>query len=363
MKKTLQKEIDNIEVPKEVKIALIKGSHKAPKRKKGWKFITLGISAIAIIAILIAAMPQLSGPWLEKIDKIDSTIGGKLKIEGKITPQNISVEDKGITINITGSYFDGGQIGVLYTIKGLPQDITNPEMLAKINIPGEKWQFTNELGRGTPSLLKKDSNTYEGEWTMAYPGEINGKEFTLPLEFSKIMSTGDALNQIDGKWSFNIPIGKIQSNVIDVNSQKNMDNLSVGIGRVIKGEYITSIDVSERNILGAFLHSKNLSSGEGIGATFVSSGFEINRESISGKEKTIYRNLIENNPNYTSDKLLSSIEVVESGSLQSSPIKDFPVKIQSEKGSNEYFKIGDAYIKISTPNFRTTIEDLEVPLI
>ncbi|AMP19935.1 hypothetical protein AZF37_00940 [endosymbiont 'TC1' of Trimyema compressum] len=285
----LQQEIDSIEVPKEVTIAIKKGCKKNRKKKTLFKIMVSGISAIVLTVLMVAAMPSILS-YFPTIDKMEDTIGSKLKAEGKITPQNITAEDKGITIIVTGSYFNGGQIGVLYSVKGLPKDCSSPEIASEIKMNDENLQFANETGRGTNKLFKKDQDTYEGGFTMSYPGEVAGENFTLPLEINNIFEVinpekkGASLN-INGSWNFNIPIGTMKVEITNVNSVKSLPNMDIGISKIIKGEYCTSIDyyvASNKEILDADLYSKNASTGEEIGGVFISSGAVVKKKKILG---------------------------------------------------------------------------------
>lgn len=325
MKEDITRLIDSIEVPEEAKDALIKGIRKGDKEAKGKKrgrkrkVLFAGLATLAA-AIVIGMLPgsyltAVKDMFLKEPSGIEDTIGGQLKEKGKVTPQNIVAEDNGIKVTITGSYFDGGQMGVLYTLEGIEEENPLPEVMVHIDSDNENWHSALGSGRGTPKLFPKGNGIYEGEIAGAYPGPIGGEEYTLPLIFTSI-------NSVEGNWQLEVPMGKMEAEFKDINSFRQEGDMEVGISRIFKGELISTVEyyvMSKEQWIGVKgLYSKNAYNGEYIGSDFIMSGLEVGRETVEGKEKVTYRAMFMNQG--SADKMLGDLNIIREPTRESFPL-------------------------------------------
>ncbi|MFI8575530.1 DUF4179 domain-containing protein [Rossellomorea aquimaris] len=220
-RKWFEGEMDNIEVPKdEVLQAISTGIEKGRKqkvRKKTVKvsaaFTTAAASMVLVSGFLfapvnnaLAKLPVLGGIY----EKVGSDIGKELYLSDKVTEVNQAATSNGVDVTITSTYYDGNVIGVTFKAKG---DDLSIEHMDEGSRPVSGYSYhlfdgkdQNQWGSGS-SGLKKDGDEFIGSIEFYRDGKEPPENFTLPLTFTHMAD-------VNGTWSFDVPVKRIPSETI-----------------------------------------------------------------------------------------------------------------------------------------------------
>ncbi|MGM0852883.1 MAG: DUF4179 domain-containing protein [Bacillota bacterium] len=298
-RKWFEGEMDHIEVPKdEVFQAISTGIEKGRKqkvRKKTVKvsaaFTTAAASMVLISGFLfapvnnaLAKLPVLGGIY----EKVGSEVGKELYSSDKVTEVNQAATSNDVDVTITSTYYDGNIIGVTFKAKG---DNLSIEHMDEGNRPVSGYSYhlfdgkdQNQWGSGS-SGLKKDGDEFVGSIEFYRDGKEPLEDFTLPLTFTHMAD-------VNGTWSFDVPVKRIPSETIETTARTESPDgkFELQMTSVKKGKATTTLEYtytveSEKDSL-------NLIVFDDLGNRLSKSGADIiETKKIDGKVQKTVREL------------------------------------------------------------------------
>lgn len=298
-RKWFEKELDNIEVPnEEVLKAITTGIEKGRKqrvRKKTVKvsaaFTTAAASMVLVSGFLfapvnnaLAKLPVLGGIY----EKVGSEVGKELYSSDKVTEVNQAATSNNVDVTITSTYYEGNIIGVTFKAKG---DNLSIEHMDEGNRPVSGYSYhlfdgkdQNQWGSGS-SGLKKDGDEFVGSIEFYRGGKEPSEDFTLPLTFTHMAD-------VNGTWSFDVPVKRIPSETIKTTARTESPDgeFELQMTSVKKGKATTTLEYtytveSEKDTL-------NLIVFDDLGKRLLKSGAEtLETKEIDGKVLKTVREL------------------------------------------------------------------------
>ncbi|RBP03009.1 DUF4179 domain-containing protein [Rossellomorea aquimaris] len=250
-RKWFEEEMNSIDVPKEeVFEAISTGIQEGRKqkvRKKTAKisaaFTTAAASMVLVSGFLfspvnnaLAKLPVLGGIY----EKVGSDVGKELYFRDKVTEVNQAATSSGVDVTITSTYYDGNVIGVTFKAKG---DDLSIEHMDEGNRPVSGYSYhlfdgkdQNQWGSGS-SGLKKDGDEFIGSIEFYRDGKEPPENFTLPLTFTHMAD-------VNGTWTFDVPVKRIPSEKIQTNvrTESADGEFELQVKSVTKGKATTTLE-------------------------------------------------------------------------------------------------------------------------
>ncbi len=335
-KERIEREINNIEIPREELFASIDRGIKKGKKEKRQKriksFKTLGaVSSIAASALLasgliftpvsnvLAAMPLIGSIY----EKIGLSIGQELEENQLLMEMNQKASNNGVQVTLTSAYFEGNVVGVSFMMEGEAVstesiESAGPEVGYSVEIfdgvEQEQWSSTNT------GLTETENGFTAG--IEFYNPNLNLTEIdTLPITFTSIAG-------IQGTWSFAVPLQQIPAHTFAVEGESVAENgYSVTMESVSKGAATTLVNYRVSLPVGRELDEIRLTVFDDEGNRLSKNHAEI-LSTENGKE-TIHMNIRELFTSKLSDSatyLIIQPEIVKEGA-GSKPIRMEPIRI------------------------------------
>lgn len=247
--KKLNEAVEKIPVPKEkVLNAISEGINRNENRGRGKKkkIFAGAASAAAVLCLTIASgfvspsmnnvlanAPLIGGIFQEFNDQR----GVDLTIQNSVTQLNQAVTKNGVTVKLTGAYFDGSVVSITGFVDDGVNNGLNEEGEVSFDV-----NFENNKGDNDPWLngkstdIRKVDNGYNFQWKMNYPYESFKENFTLPITIHNI-------NSIQGEWNFDIPIEQDQNStlVIDQGEEYPDKSGSIRIKEILTAKESSSL--------------------------------------------------------------------------------------------------------------------------
>ncbi|MGX1194492.1 DUF4179 domain-containing protein [Metabacillus sp. SLBN-84] len=241
-------QIDQIAVPEDdIMAAVSRGIHAGKQQKKKKMFASAGVLSGSAAAIILGtgfffapvngvlASVPLIGSLYEPFSSF--TIGKELASAGLVNELNEKAESGGISVTLTSAYYEGNVVGITFKAEGenLPKDWKEGP-----NEPASGYSLSLFDGKessqwaGSHSLVETEEG-YTGA-AEYYLGEKKlPSDFTLPVTFTSIAGK-------KGDWRFDIPLKRIEPEVLAVNRVSKSGSESVTIQSVAKGKATTVIE-------------------------------------------------------------------------------------------------------------------------
>jgi hypothetical protein len=250
-KKWFEGEMNSLEVPKEeVFEAISTGIQEGRKQKVRKKTAKLSAAFTAAAASMVlvsgflfapvnnalAKLPVLGGIY----EKVGSDVGKELYFSDKVTEVNQAATSNGVDVTITSTYYDGNVIGVTFKAKG---DDLSIEHMDEGNRPVSGYSYhlfdgkdQNQWGSGS-SGLKKDGDEFIGSIEFYRDGKEPSENFTLPLTFTHMAD-------VNGTWTFDVPVKRIPSETIqtDVRTESPNGEFELQVSSITKGKATTTLE-------------------------------------------------------------------------------------------------------------------------
>jgi len=209
-------------------------------------------SAAILVAVVIGASGFISPVIATALQKIP--IIGELysfnhsKLDQYALKANSSVTDKGITVSVPKTYYDGRQLHLIYTIE-VPQGY-KPIVRSQINLPTTKIQLN---GKPLPfqSAVGGDSfestNIYRGDvyWNLGTEQMPQNSMLTIPIH---------QVGTIKGNWTLSVPVSSVSieqatHHGFPKDASNTYDGITLTVNKVSKGPVHTTISMQLRQQL------------------------------------------------------------------------------------------------------------------
>ncbi|MGD6793186.1 DUF4179 domain-containing protein [Metabacillus indicus] len=241
-------QIDQIAVPEDdIMAAVSRGIYEGKKQKKKKIFASAGVLSGSAAAIILGtgfffapvngvlASVPLIGSLYEPFSSF--TIGKELASAGLVKELNEKAESGGISMTLTSAYYEGNVVGITFKAEGE-------------NLPEQWKEGPNDPASGYSMSLfdGKESSQWQGSHSMVetedgYIGTAEyyldekklPSDFTLPVTFTSIAGE-------KGNWRFDVPLKRIEPEVLAVNGVSKSGSESVTIQTVAKGKATTVIE-------------------------------------------------------------------------------------------------------------------------
>ena len=218
--------LKDIEVPtEEIMIAIDKGIKQGEKFRNNKKYKTIlkrGSFFVSIAASLLLVSGFFFSPVTnvlaqvpiigELYEKYQMPIGQELAAKQLITELNEVVEDNGVKMRITSTFYDGQYIGLTFKATGENlSDTIGGEKSPESGYSIEMFDRTDETTwwGGTMGSLIKDDDGYAGAMILENRNSDSADSLTLPITFTHIAG-------VQGEWSFNLSVNKLPSEEMEI---------------------------------------------------------------------------------------------------------------------------------------------------
>ncbi len=335
-KERIEREINNIEIPREELFASIdKGINKGKKEKRQHRiksFKVFGaVSSIAASALLasgliftpvsnvLAAMPLIGSIY----EKIGLSIGQELEDGQLLMEMNQTAFNNGVHVTLTSAYFEGNIIGVSFMMEG---EAVSTE---SIESAGPEVGYSVELFDGVEQEQWSSSNT---GLTQTENGFTAGIEFYNPnpnlTEIDTLPITFTSIAGVQGTWSFTVPLQQIPAQTFAVEGQSVAENgYSVSMESVSTGAATTLMNYNVTLPIGREQDEIRLTIFDDEGNRLSKNHAEI--LSTESSKETIHKNIRELFTSKLSDSatyIMIHPEIVKEGA-GSKPVKMEPIRI------------------------------------
>lgn len=231
-KERIEREINNIEIPREELFASIEKGIKKGKQAKQQRrvksFKTFGaVSSIAASTLLasgliftpvsnvLAAVPFIGSIY----EKIGLTIGQELEEDQMLMEMNQTVSNNGIQVTLTSAYYEGTIVGVSLMMEG--EAVTTEA----IENAGPEAGYSVQLFDGAELEQWSSANT---GMTETENGFTAGIEFYNPnpnlTETDALPITFTSIAGVQGEWSFTVPLQQIPAETFSVEGESIAEN-------------------------------------------------------------------------------------------------------------------------------------------
>ncbi|MEK3805362.1 DUF4179 domain-containing protein [Bacillus sp. FSL H8-0547] len=241
-------QIDQIAVPEDDMMAAVsRGILEGKKQKKKKMFASAGVLSGSAAAIILGtgfffapvngvlASVPLIGSLYEPFSSF--TIGKELASAGLVNELNEKAESGGISVTLTSAYYEGNVVGITFKAEGenLPEKWKEGP-----NDPASDYSLSLFDGKessqlaGSHSLVETEDG-YIGTAEYYLDEKKLPSDFTLPVRFTSIAGE-------KGDWRFDVPLKRIEPEVLGVNKVSRSGSESVTIQTVAKGKATTVIE-------------------------------------------------------------------------------------------------------------------------
>ncbi|MGF9965237.1 DUF4179 domain-containing protein [Bacillus rhizoplanae] len=300
-------EINKIEVPREeLHIAITKGITRAQQEKpvkRKYKRRKIAWLAAASVCMCVLGsgfvFPQMNRvlaevPLIGKVyDYFHDTMGQNLTESKLVTELNQQAVSNGISITMKSVYYDGGRIGITFTVD-------NPDKVAK-NGPKNDFYYTAKIAGGDQkwtSSASMDGKVTKDGWfgyiEIDYPEKELPPNTTLPITITSIGETR-------GFWKFDIPVKQLENKKINTQQSVSSEDQehTFNFETITVGKESTTVDykaiyplIGENDL--ARIHKITDDKGKEIHMS--TSGIEFGREKVGGHVESEERSIFEKIP-------------------------------------------------------------------